>query len=310
LFTTENFHTPVLLQEAVNYLLTVTNGIFVDGTLGGGGYARAIAERLSPEGKLIAFDVDEDAIAQASQRLVKFGGKVSIVQANFSMVKEVLQQLNISAIDGLVLDLGVSSYQLDEPSKGFSFQSESPLDMRMDRRLPMNAGDVVNLYDERLLAEILWKYGEERYSRRIAHAIVERRKSGLIRTTTELVDTVSRVIPRAQRQKSLARIFQAIRIEVNHELDNLRTTLVDGIELLKKGGRIVVVSYHSLEDRIVKEVMKTAAGKMPSASLIGSGEEPSPTLKIITKKPITPSEEEVRRNSRSRSAKMRVAERI
>jgi 16S rRNA (cytosine1402-N4)-methyltransferase len=310
LFTTENFHTPVLLQEAVNYLLTVTNGIFVDGTLGGGGYARAIAERLSPEGKLIAFDVDEDAIAQASQRLVKFGGKVSIVQANFSMVKEVLQQLNISAIDGLVLDLGVSSYQLDEPSKGFSFQSESPLDMRMDRRLPMNAGDVVNLYDERLLAEILWKYGEERYSRRIAHAIVERRKSGLIRTTTELVDTVSRVIPRAQRQKSLARIFQAIRIEVNHELDNLRTTLVDGIELLKRGGRIVVVSYHSLEDRIVKEVMKTAAGKMPSASFIGSGEEPSPTLKIITKKPITPSEEEVRRNPRSRSAKMRVAERI
>ncbi len=310
MFTTENFHTPVLLQEAVNYLLTVTNGIFVDGTLGGGGYARAIAERLSSEGKLIAFDVDDDAIAQASQHLAQFGGKISIVRANFSMVKEVLQQFNISAIDGMVLDLGVSSYQLDEPSKGFSFQSESPLDMRMDRRLPMNAYDVVNAYDEKLLADVLWKYGEERYSRRIAHAIVERRKSGLIRTTRELVDTVSRVIPGAQRQKSLARIFQAIRIEVNHELDNLRTALVDGIELLKIGGRIVVVSYHSLEDRIVKEVLRTAAGKIPASSLVGINEEPSPTLKIITKKPITPSEEEVRRNPRSRSAKMRVAERI
>lgn len=306
----DHFHTPVLLQETIDFLLSVQNGIFVDGTLGGGGHARALAERLTAEGKIIALDVDDDAIATAMRELEEYKEKVHIVRSNFRNVKAVLSQVGIDAIDGFLLDLGVSSFQLDEPRKGFSFQADAPLDMRMDRNQAFSAWHVVNEYTEEKLADVIWNYGEEKYSRRIARALVEERKRRPLTTTGDVAEVVRRVAPRQFQQKTLARVFQAIRIEVNEELENIRRALDDAIHLLRPGGRLVVISYHSLEDRIVKETMKRAAKGYEETNPFEPRKEVQPLLKILTKKPITPTNEEIHRNPRARSAKLRAAEKI
>ena len=291
-------------------LLAAGDGIFVDGTLGGGGHAEAILQRLSPLSSLICFDADADAVRYASQRLEVFGDRISILHANFRTIKRILNGKKIENIAGLILDLGVSSYQLDEPSKGFSFQADERLDMRMNRNEPLDAFAIVNEYGEKELADVIWKYGEERQSRKIARAIVWSREQAPIGTTANLARIVSGAAGGKFRTKTLARVFQAIRIEVNRELENLRIVLEDGIKLLRPGGRLVVISYHSLEDRIVKQTFKTAAeGKKDfpfPLSPMPLHEEPNVTL--VMRKPVIASEEEIRRNSRARSAKMRAIE--
>ncbi|MCX7983790.1 MAG: 16S rRNA (cytosine(1402)-N(4))-methyltransferase RsmH [Bacteroidetes bacterium] len=309
--TTENFHTPVLLQEVLHYLLSVQDGIFVDGTVGGGGHARAILERLSPRGRLIALDIDNDALIHASRTVESYKDRVTLIHSNFKMLRQVLSDCNVSTINGLLLDLGVSSYQLDTPTKGFSFQTRGMLDMRMNQEGALTAYDVVNRYSEEALATLLWEYGEERQSRKIARAIVAYRKHKAIETTDELVSIIRSNVSKQYLIKTLARVFQAIRIEVNHELDNLRQVLHDGIDLLAKGGRIVVLSYHSLEDRIVKETFKLASGFTAGSNLWIQEPVPvRPQVRVLTKKPIVPSKEEIQRNPRARSAKMRVAEKV
>lgn len=305
------YHTPVLLEEVLSTLITAVDGTYIDGTVGGGGHAEAILNRLAPSGKLIGIDTDVDALKTSAQRLARFGSQVVLKKNNFKNFREVLSQIGIHEVAGILLDLGVSSFQVNEPLKGFSFQGNARLDMRMDSDQKFNAYEVVNSYDERTLADVLWNYGEERNSRKIARAIVTGRARSKIETTGQLADAIEKTVGGRFLKKTLARVFQAIRIEVNNELENLRAALLDSIPLLQRGGRIAVVTYHSLEDRIVKETFKTAA-----ASVIRSGhamipDTPlQPRLSLVTKKPIVASEEEIQRNPRARSAKLRVAEKI
>jgi 16S rRNA (cytosine1402-N4)-methyltransferase len=307
----DTYHTPVLLQETISYLLTARNGIYVDGTLGGGGHAAALLELLDHSGRLIGIDYDDDATAVASKRLAHFGTRVTIIKENFRNIKSVLSQCGIKTIQGVLLDLGVSSFQLDEPTRGFSFRSDEHLDMRMDRHQQLNANYIVNRYDEQMLADIIWKYGEERLSRRIARMIVQCRTRQTIESTGQLVVIIERVVGKRFLNKTLARVFQAIRIEVNNEIANLQLGLRDCIEALKTGGRIVVISYHSLEDRIVKEAFRLAsADSIPSDNKIIPNTRVKPILKLLTRKPVTASKEEVIANTRARSARLRAAEKI
>lgn len=287
------------------------DGVYVDATLGGGGHADAILEKLDGKGCLVGLDADADAIETASQRLSRFGSRAILRRENFSRMKAVLSDLKIPAITGIVFDLGVSSFQLDEPSKGFSFKADDILDMRMDVRQQKTAADVVNKYEESELADIFWKYGEERYSRKIAKEVVRRRKTERIERTGELVQIVKTVIGPGFIQKSMARIFQALRMEVNQELENLQSALHVAFQMLEKGGRVVAISYHSLEDRVVKESMrKAASSKIPSGHKIVPDTVIQPLMKILTRKPVVAADEEVRANSRSRSAKLRAAEKL
>ncbi|MEO8166644.1 MAG: 16S rRNA (cytosine(1402)-N(4))-methyltransferase RsmH [bacterium] len=304
----EEYHTPVLLREALRYLISDVNGVYVDGTLGGGGHAEEICNQLSIEGRLVCFDADEDAIRFASERLKKFSNRVTFVHSNFRNLKPELSALHIASIDGLLLDLGVSSFQINEEAKGFSFRGDERIDMRMDRQQTMSGLDVVNTYDDAQLANVLWKYGEERNSRRIAKKIVEARP---VETTGRLAAIVESAVGKQFLTKTLARVFQAIRIEVNDELRSLEQALADCLGLLVPGGRMVVISYHSLEDRIVKNFFKAAAlSSIPSGHKYIPDTMVTPKLKILTKSPVLAPEEEVDRNPRSRSAKMRVAERL
>lgn len=308
---TKLYHTPVLLQETLTYLLTRTDGVYVDATLGGGGHAEALLDRLDSKGILVGLDADADAMESASKRLSGFGGRAILRRENFNRIKSALSDLKITGISGVLFDLGVSSFQLDEPSKGFSFRTDDMLDMRMDVRQRKTAADVVNNYQEAELADILWKYGEERHSRRIAKEVIRRRKARRVERTGELAEIVQAIVGPRFGQKSLARIFQALRIEVNQELENLKSALHDAFELLETGGRVVAISYHSLEDRIVKESMRQgASSKIPSGSKILPDTVIEPFLKILTKKPVVAGNEEVRANSRSRSAKLRAAEKL
>jgi 16S rRNA (cytosine1402-N4)-methyltransferase len=302
------YHTPVLLTEALRFLLTDANGIYVDGTLGGGGHAEGICERLGENGRLICFDADEDAVRFASERLKEHKERVTLVHTNFRNLKSELHALGVRSINGVLLDLGVSSFQLDVEAKGFSFHGDDRIDMRMDRRQAFSGWNVVNDYDEVRLADIIWKYGEERNSRRIARRIVEARP---IEATGELASTIESAVGKKFLVKTLARVFQAIRIEVNDELKNLEQALADAIELMAHGGRIVVISYHSLEDRIVKKTFKTESlDRIPSGSKLVPDTRIVPMLRVLTKSPIEASEEEIARNPRARSAKMRVAQRM
>lgn len=304
----ENYHTPVLLKEALNFLITEVNGIYVDGTLGGGGHAEHICKRLGERGRLICFDADDDAIRFASERLRDCEKQISFVHSNFGNLKSELRVRGVPSINGLLLDLGVSSYQIDEEAKGFSFRGDEKIDMRMDRRQRLSGWNVVNEYDEEKLADVIWKYGEERNSRRIARRIVEART---IESTGELASTIETAVGKKFLVKTLARVFQAIRIEVNDELKNLERALADSIELMAHGGRIVVISYHSLEDRIVKNMFKTASlDRIPSGNKLVPDTVIIPKLRLLTKSPIEASESETARNPRARSAKMRVAERV
>jgi 16S rRNA (cytosine1402-N4)-methyltransferase len=305
---TATYHEPVLRDEVLSYLMTDTGGTYVDATVGGGGHAEGISTRLGGDGRLICLDLDEDALRAARQRLLRFSDRVTFVHANFRDLRTELRARGVSSINGLLLDLGVSSYQLDEGSKGFSFRSDDPIDMRMDRRQPLTGRDVVNTYDEPKLGELLWKFGEERRSRRIARSIVEARD---IETTGALAAAVESAVGKRFLTKTLARVFQAIRIEVNGELKNLERILADVPETLSPGGRVVVLSYHSLEDRIVKESFrKESAERMYSGHKYVEDRVLVPTLRILTKRPVVATAAEAARNPRARSAKMRVAERL
>jgi 16S rRNA (cytosine1402-N4)-methyltransferase len=307
-------HVSVLLGETIENLNIKANGIYVDGTLGGGGHSSQICESLGSEGILIGIDQDQDALHAAKKRLEKYENKKIFVHNNFSNIKNVLSELNMNGVDGLVLDLGVSSYQLDESSRGFSYMQDAPLDMRMDRTKNFTASDIVNGYSEEELTRIIKIYGEERWAKRIAQFIVKERSEKSIDTTGKLVEIIKKAIPAAARRDGphpAKRTFQAIRIEVNNELGIIEQTIRDISERLNPGGRICIITFHSLEDRIVKNTFKdlsTACKCPPELPICQCGGKA--VLKRITKKPIVPSDKELELNPRSRSAKLRVAEKV
>ncbi len=302
------YHAPVLCAEATGYLVQDPAGTYVDGTVGGGGHAEQICSQLNARGRLICCDVDEDALRTSRDRLGRFGERVAFLRTNFRLLKSELRASGISGVAGILLDLGVSSFQLDEGSKGFSYRTDDQLDMRMDRRNAFSAKDVVNQYEEQAIADLLWKYGEERHSRRIARALVASRP---IQSTGALSKAVERAVGGKFLTKSLARVFQAIRIEVNQEMENLRTVLQDSPELIVPGGRLVAIAYHSLEDRMIKDFLRDAAAStIPSGHKYIDDQKKTPTFRILTRRPVVASENEIRSNPRARSAKLRAAERM
>lgn len=304
-------HTTVLKKEAVDALQIVSDGIYVDCTLGGGGHSEEIRRRLSDAGRLYAFDQDEAAIHAAKQNLSAYNG-VTFIQSNFRHISRALDEYGVAAVDGILFDLGVSSPQLDEAERGFSYQEDAPLDMRMNRHCALSAYDVVNHWDYNHLVSILFRYGEEKFSKPIARHIQDHRKNQPITTTTELVNIIKDAIPASARRKGghpAKRTFQAIRISVNDELQALEEGLKEAMQMLKPGGRISVITFQSLEDRVTQSIFKNAAKgpELPRGlPVIPEGYEPKYTR--ITKKPITPGEDEQQRNRRSRSARLRVLE--
>ena len=306
-------HYSVLRDETIEQLNIKPDGIYVDGTLGGAGHSYEICKLLSEKGRLIGIDQDEDAISAASKRLEEFKDRVTIVRSNYSDMKNVLRKLGIEKVDGIILDLGVSSFQLDTPERGFTYRSEdAPLDMRMDNRNPLTAKDIVNTYSEMELFRIIRDYGEDRFAKNIAKHIVKAREKSTINTTGELNEIIKAAIPqkvRATGGHPSKRTYQAIRIELNHELDVLQDNLDDMIELLNDEGRICIITFHSLEDRIVKSNFKknenpcTCPSNFP-VCVCGNKSKGH----VVTRKPILPSKEELQENSRSKSAKLRVFE--
>lgn len=306
-------HIPVLLNEVIEGLNIDPEGIYVDGTLGGAGHSYEIAKRLK-SGRLIGIDRDEEAIAAASKRLDPFSDRVTIVRGNYGDMADILENIGISEVDGILLDLGVSSHQLDEAERGFSYREDAPLDMRMDRRDELTAYDVVNTYTEAELARILKDYGEERFAVSIARHIVKARAERPVGTTFELSDIIKASIPAKYRDKKghpAKRSFQAIRIEVNHELDILRDSLNGMIDILRPGGRLCVISFHSLEDRIVKQAMRTAEDPCicpKDFPVCVCGRKPKG--RCVSKKAITAADNELDTNNRAHSAKLRIFEKI
>ena len=306
-------HKSVLLEETVNGLSIKPDGIYVDGTLGGGGHAYEVCKHLSNKGRFIGIDQDEAAILAAGSRLSDFGERVTIVRSNYCDMKLQLQKLGIDKVDGIVLDLGVSSYQLDTAERGFSYRVDVPLDMRMDRRQEKTARDIVNDYSEMDLFRIIRNYGEEKFAKNIAKHIAMEREKGPIETTGQLTEIIRHAIPMKFQKTGghpAKRTFQAIRIELNRELEVLKNSLDDMIDMLNVGGRICIITFHSLEDRIVKESFRrnenpcTCPSHFP-VCVCGNVSKG----KVITRKPILPSEEELDVNSRSKSAKLRIFER-
>ena len=302
--TVSEYHIPVLLKESVDGLNVKPDGIYVDVTFGGGGHSKEILSRLGHEGHLFSFDQDADAEANAD---IDAEGNFTFVRSNFRYLKNWMRYHGVEQIDGLLADLGVSSHHFDDESRGFSFRYDAPLDMRMNKRAGMTAADVVNDYDEERLADVLYLYGEMRNSRKLASMVVKARQRNRIETTQDLMNVVG-IKAESRDKKELARLFQALRIEVNHEMDALKEMLLSATELLKPGGRLSVITYHSLEDRMVKNVMKTgnAEGKRIQ-DFYGKVETP---YSLVNNKVIQPSQEEQQMNPRSRSAKLRVAERV
>jgi len=305
------FHIPVLKNEVLRYLQPSPGGVYVDGTIGGGGHAESIIERCFPRGTLIGFDRDPDALCEAEQRLRKYRDNIVLIRDNFAAIRSQLTARDISLVDGILMDLGVSSYQIDTAGRGFAFQRDGRLDMRMDTNQILDAWTVVNKYEESKLVGILREYGEEQNARKIARKIVEMRSKKTIETTGEFVRVISMVSARRFLTKTLARVFQAIRIEVNNELESLRAGLLAAIGVLKPGGRLVVISYHSLEDRVAKELFQSLAkNRIPSGSKLIPDTIIQPEIKILTKKPVTAQPTEIALNARARSAKLRAAERL
>jgi 16S rRNA (cytosine1402-N4)-methyltransferase len=304
-------HRPVLAERAVELLVCSPGSVVVDATIGGGGHAELILQRIGPAGRLIGMDWDEYAVARAQRRL-RDNPNLMLVRENFRNIGERLEQLGEVEIDALLFDLGLSSFHLEQSSRGFSFAVDAPLDMRMDQRLETTAADIVNGYSESELADTLRKFGEEPKARRIARAMVRRRSKSKIRTTTELADLVCEAAGRPSRRSRIhpaTRTFQALRIEVNAELENLKAGLDDGIAALKPGGRVCVISFHSLEDRIVKRTFaRLARGCTCPPELPECACGKKPELRVLTSRPIRPSDEEIAANPRSRSAKLRAAE--
>lgn len=306
-------HKSVLLYETVDNLNIKPNGIYVDGTLGGAGHSSEIAGRLNKEGMLIGIDQDREAIMAATERLSEYKDIVKIVKSNYCNMGQVLSELGISKVDGIILDLGVSSYQLDTPQRGFSYREDAPLDMRMDKDNPVTAKDIVNRYSIDELTRIIRDYGEDRFARNIAKHIVSARENAPINTTYELNEIIKAAIPAKVRQTGghpSKRTFQAIRIELNKELDVLKDTLEQMIDLLNPGGRICIITFHSLEDRIVKSIFKNCENPCvcpPQFPVCVCGRKSKGF--VVTRKPIVPSKEELGHNSRSKSSKLRVFER-
>ena len=306
-------HKSVLLEESIDALQIKPDGIYVDGTLGGGGHSYEICTHLSDKGRLIGIDQDEAAIEAATRRLERFKDRVTIVRSNYCNIKRELDRLGIASVDGVILDLGVSSYQLDEASRGFTYREDAPLDMRMDQRQTLSAKEVVNGYSEMELYHIIRDYGEEKFAKNIAKHIVSARNQKALETTGELIHVIKAAIPakvRAVGGHPAKRTFQAIRIEVNRELEVLENSLGDMIDLLNDGGRICVITFHSLEDRIVKNKFRecehpcTCPKEFP-VCVCGKKSKG----KVITRKPVIPSQEELDENSRAKSSKLRVFER-
>ena len=308
-------HYSVLLNETIENLNIKPDGIYVDGTLGGGGHAYQVASRLSEKGRLIGIDQDADAIAAAGERLKEFGDKITIIRSNYANMKEELHRIGVEKVDGIVLDLGVSSFQLDTPERGFTYRDENaPLDMRMDDRQSLTAKDIVNGYSEMELYRIIRDYGEDKFAKNIAKHIVQERAKKTIKTTGELTEIIRDSIPMKVHVTGAhlaKRTFQAIRIELNKELEVLQDNLDDMIDLLNPGGRICIITFHSLEDRIVKTNFKRNENPCTCPSdfpVCVCGKKSKG--KVVTRKPILPSEEELEVNSRSKSAKLRVFERV
>ena len=303
-------HEPVLLKECIKALNINPDGIYIDGTLGGAGHSLEIAKKLSPTGLLIGIDRDTEALRAAKDKLKNYTN-VKYIHDNHDNIKQILEELQINGVDGILLDLGVSSYQLDEKSRGFSYITDAELDMRMDKEQKLTAREIVNTYSEEKLANIIWEYGEERFSRQIARNICKSREQKKIETTGELVEIIKKSIPLSKQKDGhhAKRTFQAIRIEVNNEIQPLYNTILDCINCLNKNGRLAVLTFHSLEDRAVKKAYNEAEGKCTCPSdlpycvcgAISQG-------KIINKKPIEATKEETERNSRAKSAKLRIFE--
>lgn len=304
-------HVSVLLQECIDGLAIRPDGIYVDGTTGGGGHSLEIVKRLTT-GRLICIDQDLDAHAAAKIRLAEYLDKITFVHDNFGNIGQILDGLGIAQIDGMLMDIGVSSYQLDEAERGFSYQHDAPLDMRMDESKPFSAYDVVNTYSEADLNRIIYTYGEERWAKRIAQFIVKQRELAPIQTTGELVDVIKKAIPKGARKDGphpAKRTFQAIRIEVNAELEVLENAIAQAAQRLTAGGRLCIITFHSLEDRIVKEAFRKQENPCvcpPEFPVCVCGKKPKG--KIVTRKPIIPSPQELQQNPRSRSAKLRILE--
>jgi len=309
-----SFHTPVMLERVLQSLRCKPGGIYVDGTLGGGGHARAILENTAPDGLLIGIDRDDDALLESEKRLQPFGQRKILIKGNFADIGEILTNLNIRKVDGILLDLGVSSHQLDTADRGFSFSLDAPLDMRMDQSSRYRAYDLVNLSPEKELRKVIRDYGEEPMAGRIARAILAKRASAPIRTTIELADVVCRAVRRQGVRKKVhpaTRTFQAIRIAVNQELSNLSTAMDAGIDQLGQGGRFSIISFHSLEDRIVKETFRSREGRCqcpPGLPVCQCQREAK--LRVLTRKPLRPEADESETNPRARSARLRTAEKI
>ncbi|MBP3286597.1 MAG: 16S rRNA (cytosine(1402)-N(4))-methyltransferase RsmH [Prevotella sp.] len=301
--TAETYHVPVLLQESIDGLNIKSDGIYVDVTFGGGGHSREILSRLGKNGHLYSFDQDADA-----EKNIIADDRFTFVRSNFRYLRNWMRYYGVEAIDGLLADLGVSSHHFDDETRGFSFRFDAPLDMRMNKRAGKTAADIVNEYDEAKLADVFFLYGELKNSRRIANAITAYRQQKRIETTGDLMAATEKMMRTEKEKKDLARLFQALRIEVNHEMDALRDMLNSASQLLKNGGRLSVITYHSLEDRIVKNVMRAgnAEGKIEKDFF---GRVSSP-FRLVNNKVITPQEDELQNNPRSRSAKLRIAERI
>lgn len=307
----EFHHISVLLNECIDNLNIRPDGIYVDGTMGGGGHSLEIAKRLTT-GRLICIDQDPNAHEAAGKRLAEYKDRITFVRDNFGNIKSILDSLEIEKIDGMLLDIGVSSHQLDEAERGFSYQQDAPLDMRMNPDRPFSAYDVVNGYDEDELDRVIFTYGEERWARRIAQFIVKERENKPIETTGELVDIIKKAVPKGARKDGphpAKRTFQAIRIEVNGELEVLQRAIDDVAARLAVGGRLCIITFHSLEDRIVKEAFRKQENPCicpPQFPICVCGKKP--LGRVITRKPILPSKEELEENPRSRSAKLRVLE--
>lgn len=306
-------HKSVLLEETIDGLRVKPDGIYVDGTLGGAGHAKEVCRRLSAKGRFIGIDQDQDAIIAASERLAAYGDRVTIIRSNYCYMVNELKNLGIHQVDGIVLDLGVSSYQLDNEERGFTYRVDAPLDMRMDQRQSRTAADIINGYEEKELYRIIRDYGEDKFAKNIARHIVAARQEKPIETTGELTEVIRRAIPmkiQASGGHPAKRTFQAVRIELNRELDVLRESLDGMIEMLGDGGRICVITFHSLEDRIVKTIFRKNENPCtcpPDFPVCVCGKKPRG--KVITRKPVLPGAEELEENPRSKSAKLRIFER-
>ena len=306
-------HESVLLQECVRYLDIDPAGIYVDGTLGMGGHAEAVAQKLT-SGLLIGIDRDDRALASSRERLAGFGNKVRLVKGSFGDLSQILDSLGVSQVNGMLFDLGVSSPQLDDKSRGFSYMQDAPLDMRMDETAPLTARDVLNTYSEAELRSIFWRYGEERYAGRIAEAVVAARQTTPLETTGQFVEIIRSTMPAAalrEKQHPAKRCFQAVRIEVNDELGQLERMLDQAPDRLAVGGRLCVISFHSLEDRLVKEAIRKRENGCtcpPDFPVCTCGFVK--TLRSVTRKPVIPGGEELARNPRARSARLRIAEKV